>query len=153
MQAEKEKMQTCAMRAQAATEVLVLVGFALAFILPFAFLFLSTTWGEIGKSSTLQAKIAVRTIADEAGEVYLQGPGSKKVIYVYFPSGVVDGGLNEGIVRLTVEREGLRQDIVSYTFANISGSLSGKRIAGIQRIRLQYVFPGDYVNISYVDSG
>ena len=74
---------------QAATEVLVLAGFALVFIIPLAFLFLSATNNEMAKTSLLQAKASARSIADSAGEVYLQGAGARKYLVVNYPQGVV----------------------------------------------------------------
>lgn len=139
------------MRAQAATELLVLAGFALAFIIPLAFLFISSSNAELSRSSIQQAKISARTIADEAGEMYLQGPFSKKTIYVNYPEGVANGSIEGGLVVLTVDADGRRADVVSSAFANISGNLAGRRIAGMQRIRLEYVLPGNYINISYQD--
>jgi len=141
------------LQGQAATEILVLAGFALAFILPLAFLFLSVSQSELSKSSLLQAKISARTIAEEAGELYLQGPGAKKFIFVNFPEGVVNGSAEGGLVVLSLESEGRRQDVVSQTFANVSGYLPGRRTAGLQRLKLEYVYPGDYVDIRYNDTG
>ena len=132
---------------QAATELLVLAGFSLAFILPLAFLFLSSSNTELGKTAVSQAKISARTIADEAGQVYLQGPGAKKTILVSYPNGIVDGAVEGGLVVLSVESEGRRLDVVSSTFANVTGNLAGKRTQGIQRINL--VNMGNYVNITY----
>ena len=134
-----------------AIELLILSGFALAFILPLAFLFISSSNAELSRTSVSMAKISARTISDEAGELYLQGPFAKKTIFVNYPSGIVNGSIEGGLVVLTVDADGQRVDTVSFTFANISGNLSGKRVAGIQRIRLEYVVPGDYVNISYMD--
>jgi hypothetical protein len=139
------------LRAQSATETLVLAGFALAFILPLAFLFISSSNAGLSQTSVSQAKISARTIADEAGELYLQGPSAKKTIYVNYPSGIVNGSVEGGLIVLTVDAAGQRVDSVSSTFANISGNLAGKRRAGLQRIRLEYVFPGNFVNISYMD--
>lgn len=138
-------------RAQSATELLILAGFGLAFIIPLAFLFISSSNAELSRTSVQQAKISARTIADEAGEMYLQGPFSKKTIYVNYPSGVLNGSIEGGLVVLSVDADGRQVDAVSSTFANISGSLAGRRIAGIQRIRMEYVLPGNYVNISYMD--
>ena len=139
------------LRAQAATEMLVLAGFALAFMLPLAFLFISSSNAELSETSVNQAKISARTIADEAGELYLQGPDAKKTIFVNYPNGIVNGSIEGGLVVLTVNANGQEVDAVSTTFANISGNLAGKRLAGIQRIRLEYIWNGNYVNISYKD--
>ena len=136
------------MRGQAATEYLVLAGFALAFILPLAFLFLSASGSELGKTSISQARIATSAIADEAGEVYLQGNNSKKTILVNYPEGIVNGTVEGGLVVLLIDADMRRQDIVASTFANITGNLSGKRKAGLQRINLVNI-GGNYVNITY----
>ncbi|MCX8198026.1 MAG: hypothetical protein N3F07_02415 [Candidatus Micrarchaeota archaeon] len=123
---------------QAAVEMLVFVAFVLLFIIPLALLFLSMSGEEAGKSSLEQARIAARIISDEAGEVYLQGPGSKKSITVNYPSGVADGAVEGGLVVLTMDVGGRRTDVASPAFANITGNLSGRRNAGPQRIDLFY---------------
>lgn len=136
-------------RAQASMELLVMVGFAIAFIVPLALMFMSISNSEMGKTALLQAKVSARTIANEAGEVYLQGPGAKKSVVVNYPEGIRNASVENGLVAFSIDADGRLQDVVSPTFANISGSLSGKRTAGLQRINLEYISPGDYVNISY----
>ena len=136
------------MRGQAMTEMLVLVGFALVFIVPIAFLFLSASNNELSKTSVMQAKATARTIADNAGEIYLQGPGARKYIVVNYPQGVTDASVGNGAVVLILDSNGFRQDIVATTFANITGNLSGKRAAGLQAIKL-VDNDGNVVNITY----
>lgn len=136
-------------RAQASMELLVMVGFAIAFIVPLVLMFMSLSNSELGKTSISQAKISARMIANEAGEVYLQGPGAKKSILVNYPEGIRNARIDDGLVAFSIEADGRLQDVVSPTFANISGNLSGKRTSGLHRINLRYVTPGDYVNISY----
>ena len=133
---------------QATTEMLVLVGFALVFIIPIAFLFLTASNNELSKTSVMQAKATARTIADSAGEVYLQGPGAKKYIVVNYPQGVTGASVGSGAVVLTLDSNGQRQDIVATTFANITGNLSGKRGAGLQTIKLVNE-DENIVNITY----
>ncbi|MFA6214373.1 MAG: hypothetical protein WC717_03785 [Candidatus Micrarchaeia archaeon] len=136
------------LRGQATTEMLVLVGFALVFIIPLAFLFLSASNNEAGKTSLVQAKASARAIADAAGEVYLQGAGARKYVVVNYPQGVAGAGVGDGAVVLTFDMDGRRQDVVATTFANITGNLSGKRSAGLQAIRLVNK-DGNYVNVTY----
>ncbi|MEM2137717.1 MAG: hypothetical protein QW568_01385 [Candidatus Anstonellaceae archaeon] len=137
------------LRGQAAAETLVLVGFALIFIVPLALLFLSTSGNELGKSSIAQAKSATRAIADYSGEVYLQGPGAKKSIVVNYPQGVLNGSVSEGLVVLTIDADGRKLDIVSPSIANLSGNLSGKRGAGLQKIDMVYNSANNTVEIRY----
>ena len=136
------------LRGQAAIETLIMVGFAIAFILPLAFLFFTTTGSETGKTSIAQAKASARLIAVEAGEVYLQGNGSRKTILVNYPEGIINGSAASGLVVLRVYTDGRQLDITSPTFANITGNLSGRRTSGVQRINLVNV-NGKYVNITY----
>jgi len=137
------------LRAQAAAETLVLVGFALVFIIPLALLFLSASNSELGKSSIAQAKSATRAIADYSGEVYLQGPGAKKSIVVNYPQGVLNGSVSDGLVVLTIDADGRKLDIVSPSIANMSGNLSGKRGAGLQKIDMAYDSANNTVEIRY----
>ncbi|MEM4348768.1 MAG: hypothetical protein QXN37_04345 [Candidatus Anstonellaceae archaeon] len=134
-------------RGQAATEYLILVGFAIAFIVPLTFLFLSFSNSQLGSNSVSSAQSAVFSIADEAGEVFLQGAGARKTILVYYPNGIIDGKVESGLIVLRIDADGRVMDLAAPTFANVSGNLSGKRIGGLQKIRL--VNMGDYVNITY----
>lgn len=136
------------MRGQAATEYLILAGFAIAFILPLALLFMSASGSELGKTSISQARIATSAIADNAGEIYLQGNGSKESILVNYPEGILNGSAEGGLVVLRIDADMRQQDIVASTFANITGNLSGKRNAGLQRINITNI-GGNYVNITY----
>ncbi|MCX6772798.1 MAG: hypothetical protein NTV88_03440 [Candidatus Micrarchaeota archaeon] len=124
-------------RGQAALENLIMVGFALAFIVPLAFLFLSSTGTQSAKTSIDQAQVTARTIADTAGEIYLQGPGAKKTILVNYPDGVTGGSVGNGVVVLSILVDGRQLDIPATTFASVSGDLSGKRNPGLQRIRME----------------
>ncbi|MEM4554898.1 MAG: hypothetical protein QXT25_03555 [Candidatus Anstonellaceae archaeon] len=134
-------------RGQAATEYLVLVGFAVAFIVPLAFLFLSFSSSHLGSSSISSAQSAAFSIAEEAGEVFLQGEGARKTILVYYPDGIIDGKVESGMIVLRIDANGRIADLVAPTFANVSGNLSGKRTGGLQKIRLVNV--DGYVNITY----
>lgn len=127
-------------RGQAALENLIMVGFALAFILPLSFLFMSSTGSENSKTTIAQSKATARAIAEEAGELYLQGEGAKKTVLVNYPEGVTDSRISGNVVVLSVSPEPGRQlDIVSQTFAEIRAgeSFAGKRNAGLQRISLE----------------
>ena len=136
------------MRGQAAIETLVMVGFAIAFMIPLVLLFFTATSSETGKTSIAQAKSSVRLIAVEAGEIYLQGNGSRKMIVVNYPDGIINGSAGDGLVVLRIYTDGRQLDLTSPTFANITGNLDGRRTSGVQRINLVNV-DGRYVNITY----
>ncbi len=146
--ASPRQVRGAGLAGQAATETLVLAAFALVFILPLVFLFFSASGSELGKASVLQAKAAARTIADEAGEIYLQGAGARKTIIVNYPEGIKNASASGGLIVLTIEADNRQLDMIGSTFANVTGNLSGKRTAGLQRIKLVNV-DGDYVNVTY----
>ena len=136
-------------KGQAATEMLVVAAFALVFILPLAFLFMSMSNTELNKTSIEQAKISARAISDEASVIYLMGPGANTTILVNYPTGVLNGTVENGLVVLTLDIDGRKTDVVSSTFANLTGDLSGKRSAGLQRVNLHYDNTLDAVVIRY----
>ncbi len=129
--------------------MLTLVAFAFVFIVPIAFLLFSATGNELSKTSVAQAKVSARTIADEAGEVYLQGEHAKRSVAVNFPSGVVNASIENGLVIIRLEQDGRMVDVVASTFANISGELPGRRAGNLQKINLEYIKNGSFVNITY----
>jgi hypothetical protein len=129
-------------------ETMVMVGFALAFIIPLTLLFFASTGSEMGKYSVAQAKASVRQIAVEAGDIYLQGAGARKTILVNYPEGIMDGSVQDKLVVLRIDADGRVMDIASPTFANITGNLSGKKFPGVHRISMLNV-NGSYVNITY----
>jgi uncharacterized protein (UPF0333 family) len=131
---------------QAATETMILVGFALVFIIPLALLFLSSSNSQLGQLSVSQSKATAQTIADTAGQVYLEGPGAQETIAVNFPSGVQNVIVENGLVILTVDSDGRSVDVIGSTFANVTGNFSGKEFGGLMKISL--VQDGNYVNIT-----
>ena len=133
---------------QAAIENLIMVGFALAFVVPIAFLFLSSTGTQNAKISIQQGQITARTIADTAGELYLQGPGAKKSILVNYPDGVTGASVGSKAVVLSLFVDNRHLDIPALTFADVGGDLSGKRNAGLQTIQMVVNATGTVV-ISY----
>lgn len=72
-------------RGQSATEMLVTVGLALAFIFPLVLLFQSTSATRGQQITQLQAKGLAQQIADTAGQVWYQGNGSRKMLLVSYP--------------------------------------------------------------------
>jgi hypothetical protein len=67
-------------------ETLVLVGFALALFIPLILLFFSATTERSENTNLLATRAAVRSVADFAGDTYLQGEGARKRIIVNYPS-------------------------------------------------------------------
>ena len=138
--------------------MLVMVGFAIVFILPVALLFFAASNNELGKASVVQAKATVHTIADEASEVYLQGKGgngieAKKEILVNFPQGKNTLSL-EGdhlVVLETITPDNQKISTISSTFARLKGDGLGAvpPRSGLARINLKYSADDDWVEISY----
>lgn len=143
-----ENRKIAGKRGQAATEMLVMASFAIIFIVPLALLFLSNSNSELGNASIVQADATVRTIADDAGQVYLEGANASETVTVNYPDGIADGSVGNGVVMLQINADGRELDMVGATFANITGNLSGPRTSGLQKISLVNT-DGTYVNITY----
>ncbi len=70
---------------QSAVETLIMVGIAIAFILPMVLLFYSTAGIRTQTLSQVQAKGLAQQMADAAGEVWYEGNGSRKVLLLNYP--------------------------------------------------------------------
>jgi len=136
---------------QSSIETLVLLSFMLFFIIPFSLFFLTVSNSDLSKNSVDQFQLSVRKIADAANEVYLQGNGAKKIAVIYYPSSVLNGSVGNNIISLTLDVDGKNSDVIAYTFANVTGDLSGKKPSGLQKIFMFYNSTSNSVYIKYLE--
>lgn len=147
-------------KAQASTEALTLMGFALIFFIPLALVFFATSQNRTDEAAIAQARLAGRLIADNAGEVYLQGAGSRREAMVNFPSNAIGISTNGSQVVFSLSTSKGPIDIVTSSFANLtdgSPSLSsivqnGRISAGNRKVIFaakQGSQKNIYVEISY----
>ncbi|MFN3909623.1 MAG: hypothetical protein ACK4J0_00100 [Candidatus Anstonellaceae archaeon] len=76
------------MKAQVASESLILLGFITFFIIPLLFYFLSFSSEKLSFIGDYQILSLINQICDTAAEVWYQGPGAKKSIIVFYPMGI-----------------------------------------------------------------
>ena len=117
-------------RGQVAIEYMMIVGLVLLVLIPVAYYSLK----EI-QTSTIQnsAEDAVRTLAIAADEVYALGPGSRKLVEVNVPEGVVQveigcpgtcQEIEERKIMLTISIYGNEADIFARAKSQVQGSIS-----------------------------
>ncbi|VVB58804.1 Uncharacterised protein [Candidatus Anstonella stagnisolia] len=104
-------------RGQASMEALTLLGFVVLFFVPLALLFFATSQNRTDEAAIMQARLAGRQIADNAGEVYLQGTGARRETLVNFPSNLLDVQINGTQIVFMLSSAKGRTDIVTQSFA------------------------------------
>ncbi len=137
---------------QISVEMLVMVGFMMAFMIPLVFLFLSLSNASAENVAIGQAKISARQIGNAAGEVLAQGNNSKKVIFVNFPPGVQNISIQSTEVIFTLDTTKGTVEVLENTFANMTESaypLSNKTKIGSGLRTILVESKGKYVEIGY----
>ena len=107
-------------KAQASMELLTLMGFALIFFIPLALLFFATSQNSTDEAAIAQARLAGRQLADNAGEVYLQGAPARRGVMVNFPASLQDVRINGSEIVFSLSTSKGRLDIVTSSFANLT---------------------------------
>ncbi|MEM4633906.1 MAG: hypothetical protein QW275_02005 [Candidatus Anstonellaceae archaeon] len=123
-------------RAQASTELVSIMAVSLLVV----FLFIVFAWESLSDVDARQdfnnAHHAVLSLADAANQVYAQGPGSSKIVFITIPSGAELGenysyigtpAFLSGVVepkQITIRYAG--SDISAYTKASVHGSFPSK---------------------------
>lgn len=99
-------------KGQSAVEGLMVLGVALAFIIPLVLIFFSSTSLRINMLSQMEAKAMAQQISDAAGEVWYEGNGSHRTLLVNYPQGIMDIHLSGNDVDVRVsENKNLGRDI------------------------------------------
>ncbi|MBS3168403.1 hypothetical protein J4216_04715 [Candidatus Woesearchaeota archaeon] len=117
------------MKAQAATEYLILISIILIAIIPLFYYALS----ESNRTTRInQASSTVNSIARKSESIYALGSGSRDFIWISIPSGVNTSLVDNGTISLSMPGTG---DVSSFTNINISGSIPINQ--GIHRISIE----------------
>ncbi|MDO8339551.1 MAG: hypothetical protein Q7T16_02740 [Candidatus Burarchaeum sp.] len=112
-------------RAQASTELFVLVAFFLVFLIPIVFLMMNLSGEKANEASLAQAQQLGRRMTDLADQVYIQGGAAQKVEALFFPANIIN--LNVGgdapdkhEIVITVSTYNGETDLVFMTTAPLS---------------------------------
>lgn len=104
-------------RGQASMEALTLLGFIVLFFVPLVLLFFATSQNRTDESAIMQARLAGRLIADNAGEVYLQGAGAQREVIVNFPANLIDVNISGTQIVFVLTGAKGKTDVVTQSFA------------------------------------
>ena len=111
-------------KAQTSVETLVVLALALVVLASVV----SISQQNIGSGqATLrqaQARQAVQSLATAADEVYAEGPGAKKRVYVTFPEGIQSITINGNLININIQTGDGVSDINAKSNALLVGSLS-----------------------------
>ena len=120
------------MKAQVATEFLVIVSVSLIILIPiiyfaFFYAFESTTSSEVQRTAN--------NIADTADYIYSLGNGSQATIQVSIPQGVINSSVTNKTISFKIGNRAGISDVIAVTKANVVGTVPSS--VGIYKIKLQ----------------
>lgn len=76
------------LKAQIASESLIILGFIIIFLIPLLFYFISYSSEKLSSISDYQTIFLINRICDNAAQVWYQGEGAKKSVIVFYPVGL-----------------------------------------------------------------
>lgn len=109
------------MKSQAALEYLIIVGIAVAAIVPFFYYSFTRSSDSIVLS---QAQDAVGTLAKATDYVYSLGTGSSTKVTITIPKNVVESSIQSKVILLRVKLSSGISDIKATTKADVFGNIS-----------------------------
>ncbi len=117
------------MKAQVATEYIILLGIVLLAVIPIIYYATS----ESNRSTRINAATdAVNIVARKAESIYALGQGSRDYVWINIPSGVNDSLVSNYTIRLTFENLG---DVAAFPRVNVTGWLPTEQ--GTYRISVE----------------
>lgn len=114
------KFASGASKGQVAMETFVLVGFVIAFSIPIVLMLFAAANLRTEDVAIEQAMVTTKALADEANELWVQGNGSARVVYVNFPDKLKNITVKGREVVFTLEMSKGPVDIVAVGFANMT---------------------------------
>lgn len=133
-------------RGQAAFEYLMVMGIALAILIPLFSLVSSYTYRTKVDLRISALDDSLNNMADSADMVYTQGYPAKITTRFYVPEGTVSTGIREHHFTSRIQTNAGPTDIVKRTGANLTGSLPPE--PGTYQVSLKMTEEG-VVNVTY----
>ncbi|MEK6843336.1 MAG: hypothetical protein AABY04_02520 [Candidatus Micrarchaeota archaeon] len=125
-------------------EYMVMLGFALAIVLPL-WLYVNTTIGESKQSlDVTYAKVAVNKIRDAADSVYVQGAPAQIPLVLDMPDNIASTSISGREVQIKLYSQDGQTDIYAVTLSNLQGSLPIRS----GRIRILVKAETNFINIT-----
>ncbi|MFH1200188.1 MAG: hypothetical protein V1708_03915 [Candidatus Micrarchaeota archaeon] len=133
------------MRGQAAMEYLMMMGLALAMLIPIWFYVNTTLSSTRGEMQATYAKVAVSKLRDAADAVYIQGPPARLYLELVFPDNIGSATVGSHEIMLRLQTPGGLSDVYSVTIGEVQGSLPTR--GGLVRVLVK-AEEGNYVNVT-----
>ncbi|MEW6329210.1 MAG: hypothetical protein AB1468_03780 [Candidatus Micrarchaeota archaeon] len=125
------------LKAQAATEYLMLIGILLMLAIPL-WLYMNSAMASTGAElRTTYAENSVSEIVRAADMVYVQGAPAKATVYVKFPENVESVTISGKTLLMVLSVESGTTDVYETSLANLTGSLSTH--AGMHKVSVSAV--------------
>jgi hypothetical protein len=134
------------MKAQSASEFLIIVSVALTILIPLILLVNQSLMGYSDDTKISLAREAVKKLGDNADWVFSQGPPAKVTVEVYIPDGVESVSINNNEILYKVRTSAGITDVYYDTVPELRGTLPEK--SGYYFVSLTSF--SNYVNISVV---
>jgi hypothetical protein len=132
-------------KSQVSMEYLIIVGFAMAAMVPLIILYITYSQDSVDEVTFSQIDKISREVVDAAEAVYYLGYPSQTTVQVYMPTHVNAVSLENYEIVFTLDRREGTTSIVRPSFVNITGALPKEK--GLYTIVIR-AFSG-YVNVSY----
>jgi hypothetical protein len=131
-------------RGQAAMEYMVMLGFAIAIILPLWLYVNSSLSDTKGELDVTYARVAVNKIKDAADSVYVQGPPASIYLDLDMPDNIESTSVSGREVQISLNTQGGLAEIYAVSISNLQGSLPTRP----GRIRVLVKSEGNYTNVT-----
>ncbi len=99
-------------------------GFVAAFTIPVLILLYSAISIRSEQSAFEQARLSTKMIADYAGELYVQGNGSSRIVAINYPPALRNVTITSREVVFSLERGGNLTDVTAVSLAHMRDSSS-----------------------------
>ncbi|MFH0970980.1 MAG: hypothetical protein V1835_00280 [Candidatus Micrarchaeota archaeon] len=133
-----------ARKAQAAMEYMIMLGFALAIILPL-WLYVNASLSNTNQDlDATYARSAVNKVRDAADSVFVQGPPAQMYLEVEMPHSVLSTSVSGKEVMIVLDAPGGNSEVYAVTLANVSGELPARQ----GRVRILVKAETNFVNIT-----
>ncbi|MBI5224670.1 hypothetical protein HY989_02275 [Candidatus Micrarchaeota archaeon] len=137
-------MHVTKLKGQAAMEYMVMLGFALAIVLPL-WLYVNTTIGESKQNlDVTYAKVAVNKIRDAADSVYVQGPPAQVPLVLDMPDNIASTSINGREIQIKLYSQDGQTDIYAVAQSSLQGTLPTRS----GRISILVKAESNFVNIT-----
>jgi len=134
------------MKAQSATEFLIVVSLSIGLLIPIILIVNQYLIGYRGDTNLSLARDTVNKLGESADWVFSQGSPARLTLEIYIPDGVQQASLNNKMILLKVRTSSGTSDVYYNTIADLVGSIPSR--SGHYPVSI--IANTSYVNITVV---